>query len=155
MSFEVYMDAGVRTQEFISITEAKTFGLSRAFLNKYGITSDHKVVILYDAETSRVGLHFTGNAPKFASTLRITNPKHGGNVAAKSFFEAKGIDTRKYAGRYNDFERIPLNEIGIDKEGTAFVIKLRENEDVESSKGASHEAESDASQPISLDDIPF
>ena len=123
MAFEIFTEAGARTREFISITETKTFGVPRAFIDKHSVTADQKVVILYDADTNQIALHFAANAPKVGFAVRITGPKQGAIIAARSFFDIKNIDVKKYAGRY-DFEKKSLADLGIDKPGDAFVITL-------------------------------
>lgn len=128
MAFEIFKETGSRNKEFISITENKAFGLSRAFLNKHNITKNHKAVILYDPEKKQIALHFSQNNPKFGFTVRFTNPKHGAIVIARSFFDLKSIDLKKYARRYSDFETLKLTDLGLNQEGEAYVITLKENE---------------------------
>lgn len=164
MAFEIFTETGTRTKEFISVTETKSFGLSRAFLDKYGITAEQKAVVLYDSETNQVALHFTDKEPKFAFAIRISNEKHGATIMAKSFFELKGLDAKLYAGRYSDFEKKSLASLGItDKVGYAFVFALKERApepeaDEPSAQHAAHTADvviEDSDEPINLDDIPF
>lgn len=155
MAFELFTETGARTQEFISITETKTFGLSRAFLDKYDITPDQKAVILYDPETNSIGLSFSDKNPKFGFAIRIPNPKHGGAIVAKSFFEMKGIDAKLYAGRYSDFTKKSLNSIGIDNHGSVFVFALKERKRVEESDEPALSTDEIDDTPINLDDIPF
>lgn len=159
MSFEVFQSTGTRNKAFISVTENRAFGLSRAFIDKYGITKNHKAVILYDDEENKVALHFSLNNPKFGFAVRITNEKHGGIVVARSFFDLKSIDCQKYASRYDDFIVTTLKDLGIpDKEGQVFVITLKEKA-VKETKATSELSEvpeiADLDEPINLDDIPF
>jgi hypothetical protein len=159
MAFEVFKETGTRTKEFISVTETKAFGLSRAFLDKHGITNDHKAVILYDAEAGKIALHFSIHNPKFGFSVRISNPKHGATIIARSFFELKGIDAKKYAGRYGDFEIVDLADIGQNKDGQAFVITLKEQNNSQESENARPQndvvIDDIGDEPINLDDIPF
>lgn len=127
MAFEVFTETGARTQEFISITGTKTFGVPRAFLDKRGITSEHKAVILYDAEENKIALHFSDKDPRVGFAVRVTGPKQGAIIAARSFFDIKSVDVEKYAGRY-DFEKKTLSDLGIDKPGDAYVITLKEKD---------------------------
>lgn len=126
MAFEVFKQVGSSSKVYISISTTKTFGFPRTFLDKYGVTSDHKVVILYDKEAHSVALHFTTDEVKYGLKVQIPNKKHGGSINARSFFELKNIDAKKYAGRYEDFKQVPLSDIGISAPGTAFVIRLKE-----------------------------
>lgn len=126
MAFEIFQDTGARTKEYISITDNKTFGLPRTFVNKQGITSKHNAVLLYDEGKKKIALHFTESSPKFGLKVRIPNNTQGGLVAARAFFDLKGIDVAKYGGRYDNFEKIALRDLGIDKEGIAYVITLTE-----------------------------
>ena len=156
MAFEVFEDTRLRTKEFISITDNKTFGLPRTFLNSQGISSEHKAVILYDADEKKIALSFTLNDPKFGLAVRIPNEKQGGMVVARSFFDAKNIDPRMYSGRY-DFEKVPLASIGVEKEGFAYVITLAEKSAPEAPSNtdlASSPWEFDDT-PIKLNEIPF
>jgi hypothetical protein len=162
MAFEIFRETGTRTKEFISVTETKAFGLSRAFLDKHGISSDHKAVIIYDPDTNRVALHFSKNDPKFGFAIRVPNEKHGATIMAKSFFDLKGIDAKRYAGRYSDLEKLHLSDIGItDKHGDVYVIALKERDDELEPKSNNTVSNDDiviediGDEPINLDDIPF
>lgn len=158
MSFEVFQSTGTRNKAFISVTENKAFGLSRAFIDKYDITKNHKAVILYDDEENKVALHFSLNNPKFGFAVRITNEKHGGIVVARSFFDLKSIDTQKFANRYDDFIVTTLKDIGIpDKDGQVFVISLKHKTTKENKvvQDSGEEPDINDIEPINLDDIPF
>ncbi|HSX15901.1 MAG TPA: hypothetical protein VLF40_03875 [Candidatus Saccharimonadales bacterium] len=161
MAFELFQETGTRTKEFISVTETKAFGLSRAFLDKHQITSDYKAVIFYDAETNRIALHFSPNNPKIGFSVRISNEKHGATIIARSFFDLKNVDAKKFAGRYSDFEVVPLSALGQEREGDAYVITLKENEPQDSSTATTASRVEDiviediGDEPINLDDIPF
>jgi hypothetical protein len=165
MAFEIFTETGTRSKEFISVTETKSFGLSRAFLDKYDVTADKKAVILYDPESNQVALHFTDNDPKFAFSIRTSNEKHGATIMAKSFFELKGLDVKRYAGRYSDFYKKSLAELGInDKAGYAFVFALKEREPAPEAEEPDfqHRTPNDDvviddidDEPINLDEIPF
>lgn len=165
MAFEVFQETGTRNREFISVTETKAFGLSRAFLNKHDITTAHKAVILYDPDTRQVALHFSLNDPRFGFSVRIPNKKHGGTIIARSFFDLKGINPKDYAGRYGDFKIVPLRELGQDQRGDAFVITLKEQQPESEPEAVSTPAaarrmddviiEDIGDEPINLDDIPF
>ena len=154
MAFEIFTETNTRTKEFISVTEKKTFGLSRAFLNKHGITKNHKAVIFYDSDEKKIALHFTLNNPKFGFAVRISNEKHGAIIIARSFFDIKSIDASLYAGRYSDFEAVALTELGLEKEGTAFVIQLKVNE-VKRQETSGQSPAVDDDEPIALSEIPF
>ena len=156
MAFEVFKETGTRTKVFISVTERKSFGLSRAFLDKHHISKDQKAVILFDKDTNRFALHFSSNNPDFGFAIRIANEKHGAAVVAKSFFDLKQIDVKRYAGRYSEYEVLDLKSLGIDKDGTAYVIQLKESPD----KTGPEVDESDDElqvddEPIDLSNIPF
>lgn len=125
MSFVIFEDTRSRFGEFISITDNKSFGLPRTFLNSQGITSSHKAVILYDEDEKKIALAFSLKNPPYGLTVRIPNDKQGGMVVAKSFFESKKIDSKKYSGRY-DFEKTSLRKLGLDKDNDAYVITLKE-----------------------------
>jgi len=165
MAFEIFRETGTRTKEFISVTETKAFGLSRAFLDKHGVTGDHKAVIFYDPDTNKVALHFSLNNPKFGFAVRIANEKHGATIIAKSFFDLKGIDAKRYSGRYSDFEVLSLSAIGQEQNGDVYVVELKERAlepkiapDLETrpQREPRHVIIDDIpDEPINLDDIPF
>lgn len=150
MAFEIFKETGARTKEFISVTEKQAFGMSRAFLDHYKITTEHKAIILYDPDTNSVGLYFSLNEPKHGFSVRIPNEKHGAAIVAKSFFEVKGIDAKRYAGRYNDFKRVPLSDLGFEAPGNAYVFTLKE-------APAAEEPKQEEPTPVVVDlrDIPF
>lgn len=153
MAFVVFEDTRSRTKEFISITDNKTFGLPRTFLNNHQITSMHKAVILYDEDKMKVALHFTLTEPKVGLTVRIPNEKQGGMIVARSFFDAKAIDVKKYSQRY-DFEKVSLQSLGINKFGEAFVITLAEKKPAEPTPQDIGIDDFD-DKPIDLSEIPF
>lgn len=129
MSFEVFKQVGVNTKIYISVASSKSFGFPRTFLDKYGITDDHKVVILYDEPTKRVALHFTTESVRYGLKIQVPNKKHGGSINAKSFFDVKGIDASEYAGRYDKFDNVPLSDLGVSAPGSAFVFTLEKQDD--------------------------
>lgn len=124
MAFKVFTETRVRNSRFISINETKAFGFSRAFLDAYGITKQHKAVIMYDEENNKIALNFTTMDTPVGFSVQMNNEKHGGIVKAKSFFEHEKINVSQYARRYHDFEQVDLKSLGIDEGGTAFVISL-------------------------------
>jgi hypothetical protein len=136
MAFEIFKQVGVSSKLFISIGAGKAFGLPRPFLDRYGITNGHKAVILYDAESKAIALHFTSDEVKYGLKVQIANAKHGALINAKSFFELKGIDATKYAGRYEDFKQVPMADLGIPAPGSAFVIHLKDRADKQVSEAA-------------------
>lgn len=148
MAFKVFTDIGTRTKEFISVTENKTFGLPRAFLDANGITPEHKAVLLYDADAKKVAIHFSLENPKYGIAVRIPNAKHGGTIVAKNFFEIEKVNSYLYAGRYDNYEIVELRDIGINREGKAFVISLKERPVEEDEEGYDD-------TPIDLSKIPF
>jgi hypothetical protein len=149
MGFKVFTDIGTRTKAFISVTENKTFGLPRAFLDANNITPEHKAVLLYDAEAKKIAIHFSLDEPKYGIAVRIPNAKHGGAIVAKNFFEIEKVDSYLYAGRYDDYEIVELRDIGINRDGKAFVITLKERPIEED------EEDYDGDAPIDLSKIPF
>jgi len=144
MPFQEFTQIGSRNKEFISITENKTFGLSRNFLNTYHINSYHKAIIFYDADEKKIAINFSVFDPKNGLSVRVPDSRYGGTIVAKSFFDAMKIDTKLYAGRYDAFEEVSLRKLGIDGLGNAFVITLKEKE-----------LEIEDDKPIDLSQIPF
>jgi len=156
MAFEIFKETGARTKEFISVTETKSFGLSRAFLDKHGITKNHKAVLFYDPVDNKVALHFSLNNPKFGFSVRIANERHGGIIIARSFFDLKSIDPRRYAGRYSNFEEVPLTRLGQRKEGTGFVIALKDRaKDAATTEMADEPDSAVIDEEVFWKDIPF
>lgn len=160
MAFEIFQEVGTRTKEYISITDNKNFGLPRTFLNKQGITTAHSAVLMYDKDAGKIAIYFTDTepAPKFAIKVRIPNDTQGGLLAARSFFDLKDIDVSKYSGRYDDFEKIPLKDlgVGVDKEDTAYVLTLKEKTAEEAREQADeNEQEQQEEKQNNTHDVPF
>lgn len=152
MAFELFTETGTRTKEYISITENKTFGLPRPFIAKQGITKDHKCVILYDSVKQAIALHFSTNDPKFGLAVRIPNDTQGGMIVARTFFDLKDIDVAKYAHRY-EFQKVSLKNLGQEKDGDAYLIKLTPRKDhTTESNPVVEEADP---KGINWDDLPF
>lgn len=110
-------------------------------------------MILFDEEENKIALHFTLNDPKFGLAVRIPNDQQGGMVVARSFFDLKNIDVKKYSRRY-DFDKVDLRNLGIDKDGSAYVITLTEKQNEQPSE-QNLEFEPDDAKPIDLSEIPF
>lgn len=144
MAFREFTETGSRKKEFISITSNKTFGLSRNFLDAYNITDYHKAVIYYDADDKKIALYFTMFEAKNGINVRIPDPRYGGTIVAKSFFDLQKIDTEIYGGRYDDIEKIPPETLGASSIGDAFVITLKRKP-----------IENIDDKPIDLSEIPF
>lgn len=125
MGFQIYTGVRTRTKQYISITESRTFGIPRPFLTEQGIEAGVKVVLLYDPEKHQIGLKFSDKKPKFGYALRLSkNPRHGGSIIAKSFFDDMKIDAKKYAGHY-EFEKMPVESLGLQGgDGDAYIINL-------------------------------
>jgi hypothetical protein len=84
------------------------------------------VVLFYDSEQKVVAIHFTNDgSQKGKFTIMRNSRNYGGGIVATSFFKANRIDPQKYAGRY-DFEKMDISEVGLEGEGSLFVIKLKE-----------------------------
>jgi hypothetical protein len=128
MAFQIFTDTRSRSAEFISLNESQAFGFSRSFLDKHGITKEHKAVIMYDADENKIAIQFVAENVKHGFAVQINSEKHGAIVKAKSFFDRMNIDAGLYSRRYNDFERVRVKDLGIDQDGEAFVIQLRTDE---------------------------
>ncbi|RYF28918.1 MAG: hypothetical protein EOO17_03460 [Chloroflexi bacterium] len=125
----MFTETGSRNKEFISITSNKTFGLSRNFLDANKIGQHHKAVLYYDSEEKKVAFYFSMFETKNGLTIRVPDPRYGGTIVAKSFFDLNKIDTAIYGGRYDDVEEIDPGLLGAsDIGGEAFVITLKAKE---------------------------
>lgn len=158
MAFELYKGAGKqrRTKQYISVTANETFGLPRPFLDANEITEDMRVVLLYDQAARRVAIKFTDKAPDFSYKLRFSGGESSGAViAAKEFFFDMKLDATKFRGRYYDFEKIRMAELGSNfsgVEGEAFVVTLKESP----TSGVINDGHIGRPEGnINLDDIPF
>jgi hypothetical protein len=160
MSFQIFQAAGTRNRPFISVTENKTFGLSRAFLDKHNITKDHKAVILFDPDTNQVALHFSRLNPSFGYSIQMSNKRHGAIIAARSFFESRIPQSKKYASRYEDYKISSLKSLGLQNTGVAYVIELKEKAvqtpPIDESKVVEDVAVEDVGdETVDLDDLPW
>jgi hypothetical protein len=117
MTFQIFDNVPLKDKAYISITDGGSFGLSKAFVERFDIAADQKAIILYDDETQEIALNFVDGSAQIGFTLRITNPKHGVIMNARSFFEAKRIDPRRFSGKYTDFEIKELHDLGVEERG--------------------------------------
>lgn len=147
MGFREFTETGSRKKEFISITSNKTFGLSRNFLDAYRIAEYHKATIYYDSDEKKIALYFTPFDVKNGINVRIPDPRYGGTIVAKSFFDLEKIDTSIYGGRYDNIEKIDPSELGASPAGDAFVFTLK--------RKPVQEIEDIDDRPIDLSEIPF
>jgi hypothetical protein len=152
MAFELFKQVGVRTKEYISVTENKTFGLPRTFIDRRGITPSHKAVLFYDLEAKKI-------AVKYGLKVRLPKDNQGAVIIAGSFFDVNGIDAAKYSGKYDGFEVMPLKDLGLgfDRQGDAYVItlKVKEAKPVMQYEPSPEISISVPDEPLNLDDIPF
>lgn len=153
MPFKMFTETGSRNKEFISITSNKTFGLSRNFLDAHKIGPHHKAVLYYDEEEKKIALYFSMFETKNGFNIRVPDPRYGGTIVAKSFFDLQKIDINVYSGRYDQIEKIRPSLLGAnDIAGDAFVITLKEKS-VSDNSASTPWADDD--KPIDLSEIPF
>ncbi len=133
--WEIYRKSGTKTRskKYISITKSQTFGLPRPFIDGYNIQKGVKAVILYNRDSNEIALRFSNTKPEFGYSLLFgkNSKKHGAMIVAKKFFDDMDIDAKKYAGHYDNYRRVQMNELGFDNiQGEAFVIKLKERDNL-------------------------
>ena len=155
MAFEIFTEKGTRTKEYISITDNKSFGLPRPFIDNQQITNKHSAILLFDTDTLQIGIHFTLSDSKIGIPVRIPNDKQGGTIAARAFFDLKKISPVLYSGRYDDFKKMNLRDLGIDRDGVAYVFELREKEKQIDITTESDDNIDEGDEPVNLDAIPF
>lgn len=128
-NFIQHTATGKRFEDRITVTRSRAIGLPTQFFtdNKIG---DYKFAVLfYDKGSMAVGISFTNDADTEGKiAISRNNQGYGGHILATSFFKANRINVKKFSGRY-DYEKKPLRDLGMDKDGEMFIIQLTEKED--------------------------
>jgi hypothetical protein len=123
-NFQRFEATNSRYETRITVTKSNHIGFPTAFFKDNNV-GDY-VVLFYDSEQKVVAIHFTNDgSQKGKFTIMRNSRNYGGGIVATSFFKANRIDPQKYAGRY-DFEKMDISEVGLEGEGSLFVIKLKE-----------------------------
>lgn len=127
-NFVQHVATGKRFEDRITVTRSRSIGLPTQFFtdNKVG---DFKYALLYfDKQRNAIGIVFTNEETPGKIGITRNSKGYGGHILATSFFKANRINTKKFAGRY-DYDKKPLRELGIDKDGEMFIIELKEKEE--------------------------
>lgn len=110
--------------EVISITRGKSFGLSQALCQKYGIAQWPYVVLYFDAYRKRIALRFTNDRNQPGCFVLTKAATGATSIRASGFFGRYDIDVERHARRYT-VQRHDSRDLGIDEDGDSFVIQLR------------------------------
>jgi hypothetical protein len=125
-NFQRFEATNSRYETRITVTKSNHIGFPTAFFKDNNVGDYRYVVLFYDSEQKVVAIHFTNDgSQKGKFTIMRNSRNYGGGIVATSFFKANRIDPQKYAGRY-DFEKMDISEVGLEGEGSLFVIKLKE-----------------------------
>jgi len=119
LNFIVFKDVRRRfTSNFISINKQGGFAFNAGFYRTNDLKRYSHVVLSYDAANKAVGFQFA-TAGKKMPGWKLTHVANSGNVIARSFFNAWGLDPKTLTGRYEPKEHTDR------KLGKLFYIVLR------------------------------
>jgi len=120
-SFVKFEGRNKRVEDRITVTKSAGIGFPTQFYKDNGIAENKYAVLYWDAQNRAIGIKFTNEEGDKASFVILKSKKgYGGNIAAKSFFKAYDIDTKRVYGRY-DWEKTEIPEIGL-----IYTISLKE-----------------------------
>ena len=108
--FEKFSGYGSKISRKISITKSFSFGIPPDFYKENGLEQFNNVAIFYNKEEGVIGLHFN-NEEGYKINKNGQGERKGASFVARSFFNAYGLDSTKYKGRYN-VEKIQKDGIG-------------------------------------------
>ena len=118
-----------RYEDRITVTRSRSIGLPKAFFDDNHVADYKFATLYYDKGNSAIGIVFTNDEEPGKVTINRNNNGYGGQIPAISFFKANRINTKKFAGRY-DYEKKKLSELGFNKPGDMYIIRLVESEQV-------------------------
>lgn len=114
-----------RYEDRITVTRSRSIGLPKAFFDDNNVGDYQYAALYYDKQNLAIGIVFINEHEPGSIKITRNNNGYGGQIPAISFFKANRINTKKFAGRY-DYEKKNLNELGFDKPGEMFIVKLEE-----------------------------
>jgi hypothetical protein len=101
MSWGKFTQLNQRFDDSITITTSNSFGLSNKFYQDHVQNKFKYAVLYYDPDRLAVGISFTNNEEeKHKFTIVGGKKSSGGQISARSFFNAKNLDAKKYHGKY-------------------------------------------------------
>lgn len=118
-----------RVVDKITITAAKQFNLPSAMYRKNNLAQYKAARLFYNKQDKKIGLEFITELEEGAFKLIQSgeNGKYGAYIVAKNFFFLNDLRPPKQAKRY-EYQKINLRDLGADRDGTIFVIDLKEKE---------------------------
>ncbi len=117
--FTKFEGRNARLEDRITITKSNSIGFPTRFCEKNNIKSYKYVVLFWDKKNQAIGLHFINDElekNKFSITF---SDRYGGNIVARSFFRAHGLDPQKYHGKYD------WKKENVDGIGEIYVVDLK------------------------------
>jgi hypothetical protein len=115
----------VRAIEGVSVTQAGRIGLPKFFLTTQSIQRGTKAYLYWDAENRAIAIEFTRQGDATAFPIVFTQ-HYGAFITARRFFQAHGLNSNAYAGRYAYARKVGA-AIGVpEAESSLFVIRFRE-----------------------------
>lgn len=121
----------------VSISSTGRVGLSRDFIDEYGISADSRAQLYWDSSRNAIAISFVAGKRKLpADTFNKIQPEDGYNVAlvgggraggyiaANGFFKQIGVDPTEHEGYYK-YKALDAAEAGITDGGKmAFLVTL-------------------------------
>lgn len=124
-NFKKHEDVHGRFEARISITGVHSFGFPSKFYEDNDLKNYKYVVLFWDADNKAIGIQFTNDEEEKSKLTLVKSSKYGASLSAKSFFTKNDIDPKKHKGRYE------WKKVQIPNAGEAFVIELKEKEEVQ------------------------
>jgi hypothetical protein len=121
----------------MSISKTGRIGLSREFVDEYGVGSDSRAILYWKDSSKTVAIAFVSGEPKpttgsFAKvqatdgySVAFVGSGGAGYIIAGGFFKELGIDPAEHLGFY-EYEELDADDAGITDGGkTVFVVTLK------------------------------
>lgn len=125
-NFVKHTQTNKRFEDKITVTRNRAIGFPTQFYKDNGLDGYKSAVLFYDVEKNAIGIKPTNHDEAGKISINKSKDGYGAHLVATSFFKANRINTKKFAGRY-DYKKIPLTDVGVEEEGSMFIIELTEN----------------------------
>ena len=134
--FQVHTPAGSggggTTKPFISFSKNGYIGFNKAFVDKSGVYNGSQATLWFNQETNEVAIVFQSNKTPQSLKFNINKRRRdgstnlGGYITSHSFFKTNNINVALHGGRYYNYKVVRNQELGLDTEGYAYLVKLGE-----------------------------
>lgn len=122
--FELFDNSNMsRVVNKITITKSNQLNFPAAFYSINNLVGKKGAMLYYNKNAQKIAIQFTDEVNEKGFKLTLSNNgRYGAYMSVRSFMTLNGIDTKKYAARY-DYEKL------LDlQQQTIFVIDLTKGE---------------------------